>query len=120
MHAPKRCELFGNMNRPIARAPKHRIVRALAKPVPKRHAVFCITATSFDDDGLIRTAKIVPPTSQNQSRIEQDLWNFAPRVANLPLEDATWKCEQAARNCDPCISCSTHFLTLQIDRELFT
>jgi len=70
----------------------------------------------LDDNGLIRTAKIVPPTSQNQSRIEQDLREFAPRVIALPLEQATWKCEQAVRNYDPCISCATHFLRVRIDR----
>jgi len=27
----------------------------------------------------------------------------------------TWRCEQAVRNYDPCISCATHFLTLRIN-----
>ena len=71
----------------------------------------------LDEHGLIQTAKIVPPTSQNQGRIEQDLREFAPRVAALPLEEATLKCEQAVRNYDPCISCATHFLKLRIERE---
>ena len=65
----------------------------------------------------ITDAKIVPPTSQNQKRIEDDLREFAAQVAAWPLEEATWKCEQAIRNYDPCISCATHFLRLEIDRE---
>ena len=72
---------------------------------------------SIDDRGLIRFAKIVPPTSQNQKRIEEDLWQFIPQVAVRPTEEVTWKCEQAIRNYDPCISCATHFLRLQIERE---
>jgi len=38
--------------------------------------------------------------------------------ANLDQPDATlkWRCEQAIRNYDPCISCATHFLKLDIDR----
>jgi coenzyme F420-reducing hydrogenase alpha subunit len=72
---------------------------------------------ALDDRGLIVTAKIVPPTSQNQKRIEDDLREYAPRLAAWPLEDATWKCEQAIRNYDPCISCATHFLKLQIERS---
>jgi coenzyme F420-reducing hydrogenase alpha subunit len=36
---------------------------------------------------------------------------------SLPQEQLTWQCEQAIRNYDPCISCSTHFLKLTIDRE---
>ncbi len=72
---------------------------------------------ALDDNGMIIAAKIVPPTSQNQKRIEDDLREYAPRVAAWPLAEATWKCEQAVRNYDPCISCSTHFLKLTIDRE---
>jgi coenzyme F420-reducing hydrogenase alpha subunit len=70
----------------------------------------------LDERGLIREAKIVPPTSQNQRRIEEDLRELAPRYVTSPLEEATWRCEQAIRNYDPCISCATHFLKLQIDR----
>jgi coenzyme F420-reducing hydrogenase alpha subunit len=68
-------------------------------------------------DGLIADAKIVPPTSQNQKAIEEDLWRLVN--ANLNLDDAklTWRCEQAVRNFDPCISCATHFLRLRMDRD---
>jgi sulfhydrogenase subunit alpha len=67
-------------------------------------------------DGLITDAKIVPPTSQNQRSIEDDLAAMAADLAEMPLEDATRRAEQAIRNYDPCISCSTHFLTLKIER----
>jgi sulfhydrogenase subunit alpha len=69
------------------------------------------------ENGLILAAKIVPPTSQNQKRIEDDLRDFAAQVASWPLDEATWKCEQAIRNYDPCISCATHFLRLKVERE---
>jgi coenzyme F420-reducing hydrogenase alpha subunit len=36
---------------------------------------------------------------------------------DLPKEKLTWRCEQAVRNYDPCISCATHFLRLNIERE---
>jgi len=71
----------------------------------------------LDDQGAILDAKIVPPTSQNQKTIEQDLWEFVPKHLDLPPEKLRWQCEQAIRNYDPCISCSTHFLKLKIDRE---
>jgi coenzyme F420-reducing hydrogenase alpha subunit len=71
----------------------------------------------IDDQGLIRLAKIVPPTSQNQKRIEDDLWHFVPQLASRPDAEVTWKCEQAIRNYDPCISCATHFLQLHVERE---
>lgn len=70
----------------------------------------------LDADGSIAEARIVPPTSQNQARVEQDLRAFvAPRV-ELSDERLQWECEQAIRNYDPCISCSTHFLKLNVDR----
>jgi sulfhydrogenase subunit alpha len=67
------------------------------------------------DDGLIRDAKIVPPTAQNQPTIENDLRQFVTKNIDLPREELTWKCEQAVRNYDPCISCATHFLRLEIE-----
>ena len=70
----------------------------------------------IDDEGLIVDAKIVPPTSQNQKTIENDLYEFVPRHLELPKDQLTWRCEQAIRNYDPCISCSTHFLQLEIER----
>ncbi len=71
----------------------------------------------LDDTGIILDAKIVPPTSQNQKTIEQDLADFVPSRLDLPLEKLRWQCEQAVRNYDPCISCSCHYLKLQLERE---
>jgi len=71
----------------------------------------------IDDHGIILVAKIVPPTSQNQKRIEDDLRQFVPGLLARPLEEITLRCEQAVRNYDPCISCATHFLRLEITRE---
>ena len=71
---------------------------------------------ALDDAGLIRSARIVPPTSQNQLTIEADLRRVAQD--GLDLDDAalTWRCEQAVRNHDPCISCAAHFLDVTVDR----
>ena len=71
----------------------------------------------LDDDGIIRDAKIIPPTSQNQKTIETDLWHFVEQYKALPEEQLTLQCEQAIRNYDPCISCATHFLKLRVERE---
>jgi coenzyme F420-reducing hydrogenase alpha subunit len=69
-----------------------------------------------NEDGSIADAKILPPTSQNQKRIEEDLRYFVPRHIDLPNDRLRWRCEQAVRNYDPCISCATHFLKLEVDR----
>jgi sulfhydrogenase subunit alpha len=68
-------------------------------------------------DGSITDARIVPPTSQNQLSIEQDLFELATLLAELPHREATARAEHAVRNYDPCISCSTHFLRLEIERD---
>jgi sulfhydrogenase subunit alpha len=72
---------------------------------------------AIDADGLIRSAKIVPPTAQNQTRIEDDLRELVPHMLDLSDEELTLRCEQAVRNYDPCISCATHFLRLDIERD---
>ena len=71
----------------------------------------------IDDAGLISDAHIVPPTSQNQLSIEDDLRAFVPGSAHLSDDDLQWQLEQAIRNYDPCISCATHFLDLNVERE---
>lgn len=68
---------------------------------------------TLNDQGLIENAKIVPPTSQNQKTIEEDLCEFVTRNMSLPDQELVWQCEQAIRNYDPCISCSAHFLKLE-------
>ncbi|MCP9439729.1 MAG: Ni/Fe hydrogenase subunit alpha [Nitrospira sp.] len=71
----------------------------------------------LDRDGVIREAKIVPPTSQNQGRIEQDLRLFLPRLLDRSDEEISLGCEKVIRCYDPCISCATHFLRLEIRHE---
>jgi sulfhydrogenase subunit alpha len=68
-------------------------------------------------DGLIQSAKIIPPTSQNQKQIEKDLYEFVNKYMNLPKNELQWKLEQAIRNYDPCISCATHFLKIEFINE---
>jgi coenzyme F420-reducing hydrogenase alpha subunit len=71
----------------------------------------------IDDEGTILDAKIVPPTSQNQRTIEEDLRGVVERSLDMPDEDLTLLCEQTIRNYDPCISCATHFLKLEVERR---
>jgi len=68
-----------------------------------------------DEAGIVRKARIVPPTSQNQAAIEADLARFAPTVLDLPHEEATRRFAQLIRSYDPCISCAAHFLDLRIE-----
>lgn len=70
------------------------------------------------NDGRVHAATIVPPTSQNQARIEQDL-EYSLKAFGLEQGDHALRLrsETVIRNYDPCISCATHFLKLKVDRK---
>ncbi len=71
----------------------------------------------IDGDGLVRAATIVPPTSQNQARIEEDLRESLARDGfDRPDTELRLQAEKIIRNYDPCISCATHFLKLTVER----
>jgi coenzyme F420-reducing hydrogenase alpha subunit len=72
----------------------------------------------IDSNGLVRAARIVPPTSQNQGRIESDLHRSLLNFGLHQADDALrLRAETVIRNYDPCISCATHFLKLDVDRR---
>jgi coenzyme F420-reducing hydrogenase alpha subunit len=70
----------------------------------------------LDSAGRILKAQIVPPTAQNQLTIEDDLRVVLEQSLELPDDELSWVLEQSIRNYDPCISCATHFLNLQVER----
>ncbi len=76
----------------------------------------CYHRYTIDDAGLVTFARIIAPTSQNQPTIEKDLTSFVGNWLDLPDKELQYRCEQAIRNYDPCISCSCHFLKLDVDR----
>jgi len=69
-----------------------------------------------DENGLVTVANIVPPTSQNQSQIENDLRHYLPAVLSQPDQQVAHACERLVRSYDPCISCSAHFLRVTMER----
>ncbi len=70
-----------------------------------------------DEQGLVRFARITPPTAQNFAQMEADLWALAPTAVKKPQEEASLAFEHLLRSYDPCISCSVHFLKLKIVHE---
>jgi len=82
-----------------------------------------------DADGNIVDARIVPPTAQNQPAIEDDVRRVVeahlrrhpdaadPTDGDEPANRAELqhRCEVAIRNHDPCISCATHFLRIELE-----
>ncbi|HDH08306.1 MAG TPA: hypothetical protein ENG96_02360, partial [Gammaproteobacteria bacterium] len=75
----------------------------------------------LDGMGQVKTARIVPPTSQNQARIEQDLRLSLEHLGLDKDEDVLrLHAEKVIRNYDPCISCATHFLELKVEHHSHT
>ncbi|MFE3249107.1 Ni/Fe hydrogenase subunit alpha [Streptomyces sp. NPDC059209] len=114
-----------------------RIIAAYEEPphpyieVPPRRATGCAATEAprgllyhrytLGVDGALTSARIVPPTAQNQAAIEGDVRRLAQSLLDRPGdpaddEELTTLCERAVRNHDPCISCAAHFLDLTVDR----
>ena len=68
----------------------------------------------INDQGIVQSARIVPPTCQNCRRIEDDLRVIVHGILDRPDAEIVDACEKLVRNYDPCISCSTHAVSLQI------
>lgn len=77
----------------------------------------CWHRYEFAEDGTIHDARIVPPTSQNQSSIEADLRAVAAPLVDQDESTIRGRCEMTIRNYDPCISCAAHFLKLTMHRS---
>lgn len=72
----------------------------------------------LDEQGHVKSATITPPTSQNQARIEEDLrLSLEGRGLDRSDDELRFHGEQVIRNYDPCISCATHFLKVNVQRD---
>ena len=72
----------------------------------------------LDNIGKVVKSTIIPPTSQNQARIEEDL-HISLENFGLDHDDDALRLrgETVIRNYDPCISCATHFLKVNVNRS---
>ena len=68
----------------------------------------------IDDDGLIQGANCVIPTNQNHANIEADIHALLPQIMDQSKEEITLMLEMLVRAYDPCISCSTHLLNVEV------
>jgi coenzyme F420-reducing hydrogenase alpha subunit len=98
--------------------PTEPFVPVTARPATGRAATEAPRGLLFhryriDDAGLIAEARIIPPTSQNQLSIEEDLRQVVPARVGDTEDNLRAFCEQTIRNYDPCISCATHFLKIK-------
>lgn len=114
--AEEALRLIEAYDRPAQPAMDYRIQAGMGHGCTEAPRGICYHRYKIDDQGTILDARIAPPTAQNQPTIEDDLRQFVDRNLDLPDEQLRAQCELVIRNYDPCISCSTHFLKLNVDR----
>ncbi len=73
----------------------------------------------INDKGLVAEGEIVVPTGQNQINIEQDMARLIEELLpkNLSVDQLQHELEKLIRAYDPCMSCASHFLKLNIDAK---
>lgn len=70
----------------------------------------------FDRRGNCVGADICIPTNQNHANIQRDFETFVPEILSEGEDAVRLKLEMLVRAYDPCISCSTHTLSVQFVR----
>ena len=70
---------------------------------------------SFDKEGYCTSANITSPTSQNLESIEGAVTQLLPSILNKGKMEIKKQVESLIRAYDPCISCATHFLEIEIE-----
>ncbi len=70
----------------------------------------------FDRRGNCVGADICIPTNQNHANIQKDFEKFVPEILSEGEDAVRLKLEMLVRAYDPCVSCSTHTLSVQFVR----
>lgn len=69
-------------------------------------------------DGRVKEGEVIVPTGQNQINIEKHVGALVEELIkdeNLTKEDMQWEIEKMIRSYDPCMSCASHFLKLNLE-----
>jgi coenzyme F420-reducing hydrogenase alpha subunit len=66
----------------------------------------------YDENGICTKANCIIPTNQNYANLNADMEALLPQILDKPQDEIRLMLEMLVRAYDPCISCSTHFLTV--------
>ncbi len=69
---------------------------------------------SYNDAGLCTKANYIIPTNQNHGNISLDMKALVPQVLNKQQKEIELALEMLVRAYDPCISCSTHVVKVDL------
>jgi len=110
-------ELIDELGDPVYEEPKYEIKAGEGYAVTEAARGICCHGGRIDKDGVCQKWDIVAPTSRNVYNLEKDFEYFVPKLLNLSDEELTLKCEMMIRNYDPCQSCATHSIKVNLRRE---
>ncbi len=69
-------------------------------------------------DGLVKEGEVIVPTGQNQINIEKHVGALVEELLkdeSMTKEKMQWEIEKLIRAYDPCMSCASHFLELNLE-----
>lgn len=69
---------------------------------------------TYDADGFLQQADCVIPTAQNLASIEADIQLLLPQRLDQPDDQLRQQVEMLIRAYDPCLSCSTHLVKIDL------
>jgi len=69
---------------------------------------------TYNDKGLCTKANCIIPTNQNHGNIQSDMKAILPQIIDKPQKEIELTLEMLVRAYDPCISCSTHVVKVNI------
>ncbi|HII85033.1 TPA: Ni/Fe hydrogenase subunit alpha [Candidatus Bathyarchaeota archaeon] len=67
---------------------------------------------TYNQKGMCTKANCIIPTNQNHANIELDMKALLPKILEKTPKDIELNLEMLVRAYDPCISCSTHYVTV--------
>lgn len=67
---------------------------------------------TYNEKGICTKANCIIPTNQNHANIELDMKALLPQILDKTEKEIELHLEMLVRAYDPCISCSTHYLTV--------
>ncbi len=69
---------------------------------------------TYNDKGVCTKANCIIPTNQNHGNIQSDMKAILPQIIDKPQKEIELTLEMLVRAYDPCISCSTHVVKINI------
>src|SRR5215216_666720 len=70
-----------------------------------------------DEEGVVEDYDVIVPTAQNQINIENDLKDYFNENLDIDEETLRMNAESIIRAYDPCMSCATNFLKMDLIRR---